>query len=642
MYESKMQPRNGHTFHIGIVARISGCQRQKELSLEDQIDHAKEEARSLYDEGVPVYHVISTKGKGERTDRPELEELEQLIRSKVLDLLVVEDLGRIVRGTEAERLCGIAVDHGVRVYVPHDCIDTAEPAWQEEVISACRDHVGHNAHTSKRLKQKMLNRFQKNGACMARPIYGYIVTKEAKTYGDWLKDEAATPVIQELFRRYREIPNFSLLADWLNVTGVSTGPYDRTKKWDSAKVRRLMANPLLKGQAWRGNRHTVKHHETGRRISVRNPKGPVYYSCPHLAHVREDLWEEVNELRKMRNQGLGRKPANGSDPLAGVSRTRTIFPGQHARCGICGRLFVWGGHGKNEHMMCAGVHDYLCWNAMTFDGHLASKRIVSALLNKLEELPEFDLVMLEKLNKELDATRESQSAECKMAERELTGIDQKIANLSDAIADTGLDEILGAKLRELKMQRLHLLQKIASFKETPQQEATLPPLATLKQRLHDALQTLAAESVEFGHLMNTIIRDLRIFPFRICDGNRIVQRGTFTINLVPLLKSGKVPAVIEDILRHEVTIDLFDPPQRVQFREQIMSFTQNDLTLAQAAQRLGITKVAAQNAIRLNRIMEEKGLTDPFEPLAEPPFGDTKIKRHLHPRYRFTPLVPVA
>lgn len=44
-----LKPRNGHTLVVLIVARISGCASQKEMSLEDQADHAKEEVAELYD-----------------------------------------------------------------------------------------------------------------------------------------------------------------------------------------------------------------------------------------------------------------------------------------------------------------------------------------------------------------------------------------------------------------------------------------------------------------------------------------------------------------------------------------------------------------------------------------------------------------
>ena len=76
---SNITPRNGHTLVVGIVACISGCAKQKEVSLEDQVDHGKEEVAERYQ--GPVEHlVIATKGKGERLDRPKLDEIEQWLR----------------------------------------------------------------------------------------------------------------------------------------------------------------------------------------------------------------------------------------------------------------------------------------------------------------------------------------------------------------------------------------------------------------------------------------------------------------------------------------------------------------------------------------------------------------------------------
>jgi len=157
-----IKPRKGETLHVGIVARISGCTNQKEMSLDDQVDHAKQIVADLYD-GPVEYHVIATKGKGERLDRPELETIQTELQKEYLDLLTAEDLGRIVRGAEAIRLMGIAVDHGTRVLAPNDCLDTADGTWEEDALSACRDHVGYNAHTSLRLKHKLMNRSVKFG-----------------------------------------------------------------------------------------------------------------------------------------------------------------------------------------------------------------------------------------------------------------------------------------------------------------------------------------------------------------------------------------------------------------------------------------------------------------------------------------------
>ncbi|MFT3881156.1 MAG: recombinase family protein [Gemmatales bacterium] len=637
MSNRMMQPRNGHTFHVGIVARISGCQNQKEMSLEDQVDHGKEEARLYYDAGTPEYHIISTKGKGERLDRPELSEIEALIRSRVLDLLVVEDLGRLARSTEAGRLCGLAVDHSVRVVAPNDCIDTADASWEEDVISACRDHVGHNAHTSKRLKQKMMNRFRKLGECMARPIFGYIVSKEAERYDDWLKDEALTPTILELLRRLQENPNCSHAASWLNSKDVPTGPYHRNKRWDTRMVRRLVSNPLLKGFARRGGRHTIKHHETGRRISVKKPEGPVFYPCPHLAHVPGELWDEVNAILELAHKGMGRKPVDGSDPRAGVARKMTLFPGQHIRCGICGRLCYWGCHLGVKHMVCSGVRDYMCWNAVNFDGILAGQRILEAVFTKLEELPDFDEAFVAQVRETEATKRASRPTELAATEQALQASERELENLYDQRAKTGDDDILGRKIAKLKTDHLQLKLKLTSLRAAGAQEQEFPTMAQLRQRARSALGELSHESPDLGVLMKKLIPRMVVVPYRLCDGGKIVHRVRFTLNLVPFLGGIAVPSEVDGLLRHEMLIDLFKPPQRVSFRKQVLELRAR-MTEAEAAKSVGITITAAQQAAKLDKLMKERGLTDPYVPLTEPPGDDSKLKRHLHPDYRFRPL----
>ena len=92
-------------------------------------------------------------------------------------------------------------------------------------------------------------------------------------------------------------------------------------------VRRYYGNPILKGMPCRGKRHTVKRHEKGRRVSEKNPKGPIYRECPHLAHLDPIEFDEVDALLKAKNDKFHRKLVNGIDPLWQVSRKRTVFPG---------------------------------------------------------------------------------------------------------------------------------------------------------------------------------------------------------------------------------------------------------------------------------------------------------------------------
>jgi hypothetical protein len=107
--DSEMRPRNGLTLAVLIVARISGCQSPKEVSLDDQVAHAKEIKEELYT-GLTEYQIIATKGKGEWLNRPELAEIKDLVRTRSIDLIIIEDIGRMIRGADAVRLCGIAMD----------------------------------------------------------------------------------------------------------------------------------------------------------------------------------------------------------------------------------------------------------------------------------------------------------------------------------------------------------------------------------------------------------------------------------------------------------------------------------------------------------------------------------------------------
>jgi len=430
-------PRNGHTLHVGIVARISGCTNQKEMSLDDQVDHAKQVVADLYD-GPAEYHVIATKGKGERLDRPELATIQNDLRKGYLDLLTFEDLGRMVRGGEAVRLMGIAVDHGTRVIAPNDGIDMADDNWEQTGLSAASDHVSHNAHTSKRLQHKLMNRFEKFGQALPLMIYGYIKPPGAKCYDDIIKDPAATSIYQQIFKRLKADPNCSAAADWLQQNGVPPGPYSRRKSWDGKMVRRLVANPLLKGRPGRGFRRSVKHHETGRRISEKNPDGPRYRDHPHLAHVDPVLWDEVNDLLRRNNEGCGRPKIDGVDIRYRVPRKRTRFPGQHARCWYCGRQLVWGGNGITGNLMCNGAREYSCWNSIGFDGAVAAKKLVASITSELYALNGFDEQFREMVSKAAETIGGDAEARWKKLNDEESTIAQRKENVANAIARLGI------------------------------------------------------------------------------------------------------------------------------------------------------------------------------------------------------------
>jgi hypothetical protein len=95
--------------------------------------------------------------------------------------------------------------------------------------------------------------------------------------------------------------------------------------------------------------------------------------------------------------------------------------------------------------------------------------------------------------------------------------------------------------------------------------------------------------------------------------------------------------VLDGALQREVIVDLYELPQRVAFLKQVLELRQQGLTERQVAERLGITQPAVQRTMALARHMKQRGITDPYLPVLQPPEDYGKLRRHHHPRYRFEP-----
>jgi site-specific DNA recombinase len=519
-------PKNGHTLVVGIVARISGCANQKELSLDDQVVHAKEVVAELYD-GAVEYVVIATTGKGERLDRPELEQIEAALRAGRQDLMVMEDLGRLCRGIEAVRLVGVAVDHGTRAISPNDAVDTIEPTWEEDALAACRDHVAHNAHTSKRLKHKLTNRFLKFGGATARPIAGYVVPPDAKTYDDWRKDDdAATPVVAEGLARLRRDGNCEAVAEFFNAvphaggTGSPPGPYCRRPAWDGKMVRRFYRNRLLGEAPGRGFRHTVKHHGSGRRVSVPSPAGPKFRHCPHLAHVDLADLDALNAALAARNGKLGRPGGRGVG-----ARKRTRFPGGAGTCGYCGRPHVWGGNGVTGNLMCAGSREWRCWCSVGYDGARAADRAVAAVADALFALEGFDDQFRALVAKAAAGGGDDDSRRAKLA-RDEAALADRTRNVQETMAALGPKPVVVDAVARVEAEGVRLA---AERRDLDRQAARPPALPASAAELRAAFETqcgtLARGSREFNDLLRALVPSVEVYLVRLLDGGHPLPRA---------------------------------------------------------------------------------------------------------------------
>ena len=638
--QSQLTPRDGQTLKVLIVARISGCAAQKDVSLEDQVDHAKDEVAQLY-QGAVEYKIISTRGKGESRDRPELTEVENLLRTGRYDVLAVDDLGRLVRGTTSVDLLGIAVDHGTRAIAINDCIDTADPTWEEDAIAACRDHVGHNAHTSKRLKQKMMKRFARQGACTANLIFGYIKPQDAATYHDWSIDPKATPILQEGARLLLETGNCSIAADFFNQQGISVGPYCRNLKWDGRMIRRLYGNPLLKGVVGRGYVHTVKHHETGKRVCVKNPQGPTLVEFPHLAQLTEELFDELNCRLDKKNNHFRRRKVNGKDPWQGRHRSESSFPGQHAICTYCGRKYVWGGNGVTDSLMCTGSRDWHCWNSIAVKGPLARRLVCEAIYREFSQLDGFAEQFREILEQAAHNSLGNADQLQAEIEREQRELDRKKQNLASVMLDHGQGEIYQMAKKAYDDLDRALRQKRRQLDKLTAANPDLPDSITeLKALFEKTFAAAAEDSLELTILLRKLVPKFEVHLVRSIRGGHLLAQASLTLHLDGLVPDARMVPGLSQMLTRELTIDLFEPAQPERIREEVVRLARQGVTRHEIVELIAErpTLTAVQAALNLQRLMEERGMDSPYVRLEEPPEDYPKLRRHKNKRYEFRPV----
>jgi DNA invertase Pin-like site-specific DNA recombinase len=618
------------------VSRIS-TDHQDERSLEDQLAKHESFMAGLYS-GQIEWKVIKSRGSGEHLDRTELNEVEVLIESGEFDLVIAEDLGRICRRRRAYDLCELCVDHKVRLIAINDRVDTGEDGWEDGAFISTWHHERSNRDTSERIKRSLRNRFQQGGVCQTFP-YGYIKPENAKSDAEVRKDPKAEPVYDEWFTRLERGDAYAEVADWLNARGVPTGPWCERKTWDGPLVSKVTHNPILKGIRQRNQRVSKRVNKTGRHRSEKAPKElQLFRTVPHLAFFDADRYDRVIRLLTERNGRSRRIGEGGKDTRAGISRKRSRWPGQHIFCGICGRPYFWGGNGEKDHLMCQGAKDYRCWLGTSCDGPLAAERVSTAVVEEIERLPDFDEALIEAVTAEsrrLDSDRDQQHAHlCRQVQR----LDKEIGNIMVFIRGGDSSSRVREDLTRLEEELQRTRAEVKRLEKMPSDAIVVPPVTEIKAMARAAFSGVAKESPDFGKLMKLIIPKIVVFPVRLCDGGLVVLRGRLRLRLSNLLLNTRVQDVLLQPLERILTVDLFEAPQREAYRRQICDLRKSGTTQEDAAGQCGLTITAAQRSAGLQRQMNERGLTDSYVTITEPPEDYRRLRRHLHRRYRFEPL----
>ena len=112
---------------------------------------------------------------------------------------------------------------------------------------------------------------------------------------------------------------------------------------------------------------------------------------------------------------------------------------------------------------------------------------------------------------------------------------------------------------------------------------------------------------------------------RSVDGGHPLPRARVVLRLAGIVPdAGRAPGY-DAALTRTLEIDLFEPTQRESARMEAAQLESEGLEQRDIARRLGVTQAAVFNALKLSRLMRERGLDSPYQPLAAPPEGYGKL-----------------
>jgi hypothetical protein len=631
-----LAPRNGRSLRVLAICRISTVS-QDEKSLADQ--------EALYRRWLDQHancayevNVLASQGSGERLESTEYLRALELVEFGEYDLVLTEDLGRICRRVHAHIFCELCEDHEVRLIALNDHVDTGREDWRLSSFFAVMRHETYNRDTSQRIRRTLRNRFAQGGVFQCE-IYGYVKPPGAKSEEDVYKDPSAEAMYEQWFTMLEGGASFAEVADYLNANHVPVGPHTRQERWDCRMVSRITRNPILKGLRVRNDRMSKRINKTGRRKSVKAPpEERLERFCPHLAFIQPARYDRILRTINERNGIYRRKGEDGRDNRRNVPKKRTRWPGQHIFCGICGRMYVYGGHGQKEHLMCNGARAHHCWNGVSVDGPAAAAKLSQAIYSAIESLPGFDSTLLEIVRQEARQRNDADQEQLRQLAREEVRNARELANMLQFIRGGRATCSVREEVERLESEKTELVRLREELERLPRSTLELPSVDEIKCLARDELLRYTMDSPEYGRFMQQLIPRILVFPYRLCDGGKMVLRARFPLTLAGLAPNAARLDAAAEALTQVLQVDLFDPPQREAFRRRVVELRAAKQKEWEIASELGITQTAVQRAASLERRMAQLNTADAYVAVVEPPEDCTKLRRHKHPRYCFQPL----
>jgi hypothetical protein len=569
---SETSPQNQAENIAWFYGRYSDTELQNKDSIDQQLLASRTDA-AKQGQVIPQERVFADAGiRGSEDDRPELNRLQNLIRSgvKCIDLYIF-DTSRLARDREiAARLQKFFDFHRVRVhYVANGMISgNASFNLQHAIYSAFDQQFSRTL--GENVKRGHRHRFETGYFAGAR-CYGHRHVPDidpacADSYnrrrrrGVWVElDPVESEVVRVAFRLYRGGKGYTSIARYLNEQGIRS-PRRPTRNsircWSASSVRTILSNERYIGIVRLGVLETLKDPDTKKVVHRKRPEAEwKTYHAEGLRIVSDEEFYAVAKLRASRDT----RKTGGLNKAKGVY----IWSGL-LKCGVCeGSITICQ---PGIYMCSTAYKKGGCTNRMKLSRLALERDLTELLVRMVREARSFD-AMVEAVAQEVNRQQEEaeKAAKAASANREtvevkLSSFNKEISGLVASLIQHGFSEAISTALREREAHKKLLLQQIekAENKEvtyfTREQvaeflssglsemaEILLADTKTCREEIHKRVSHLMLTPVTLeNHPAYEISGDLRLFneekaKILGCNGSITVKHFGLNLNLSGLI-----------------------------------------------------------------------------------------------------------
>jgi hypothetical protein len=317
-------------------------------------------------------------------------------------------------------------------------------------------------------------------------------------------------------------------------------------------------------------------------------------------------------------------------PLFDKPRSRTIRPGQHARCAVCGGLMY---RYNGEWLKCQNAHERgtgACWNHVQVSCELTQEKVLGWLLSNCGQVPDFRKKLADSAWAELEAQRKRCDRTQSLVDQQIAELQKRANKLAKAIALAGEIEVVVEQLIEVDQQLKVAQQKKADAGGNPSPSVLSWSRQEVDARLNDALRAVAQSSYEFADLMRSIFPVFVIQPVQALDSGQVRPRTRLTFRPAVLLGDDHAVEGTGDI---EFELDLFKAPEHLSQipRCPAEKAREPKATLDTIAKRLGLNRMTVKRALDVARRMQQAGSSEPYSALKQAPANASRWKSRKRP-----------